>query len=151
MWGSSLEFREARLLCGINFVFMLFSHLAIQKFAQMISACGAVFFNWLNCQLRQTFNKRKSTFSDSKIYSAYTVYHSWVLRMETRVTVNLLLSSAAFAYENQTTEVKPCRCPNAHLLFGSVFIICIFWVIIYCIYLNKCRLRISAPFEMWKI
>ena len=55
---------------------MLFSHVAIQKFAQMISACGAVFFNYLNCQLRQAFNKRKSTFLDSKIYSAYTVYHS---------------------------------------------------------------------------
>ena len=151
MWGSSLEFWEARLLHRINFVFMLFSHLAIQKFTQMISACGVVSFNCLNCQLQQTFNKHKSTLSDSKIYSAYTVYHSWVLRMETRVTVDLLLSSTAFAYENQTTVVKPCRCPNTHLLFGRVFIVCSFWVIIYCMYLNKCCLWISAPFEVWKI
>ena len=99
------KFWEGRFLCGINSVFLLYSPAAIQKFARMISACSAVFFNCLNCQLRQAFNKHKSIFLASKIYPAYTVYHSWVLRIETRVTFNLLLSCTVFAYEDQTTGV----------------------------------------------
>ena len=99
------EFWEARFLLGINFVFLLHIHAAIQKFAQMISDCSVAFFNCLNCLLRQAFNKRKSIFLVSKIYPAYTVYFSWVSRIEARVTVNLLLSSTLFTYENQITGV----------------------------------------------
>ena len=102
---SGFEFWEARFLLGINFVFLLHIHAAIQKFAQMISDCSVAFFNCLNCLLRQAFNKRKSIFLVSKIYPAYTVYFSWVSRIKTRVTVNLLLSSTLFTYENQTTGV----------------------------------------------
>ena len=102
---SGFEFWEARFLLGINFVFLLHIHAAIQKFVQMISDCSVAFFNCLNCLLRQAFNKRKSIFLVSKIYPAYTVYFSWVSRIETRVTVNLLLSSTLFTYENQTTGV----------------------------------------------
>ena len=102
---SGFEFWEARFLLGINFAFLLHIHTAIQKFAQMISDCSVVFFNCLNCLFPQAFNKRKSIFLVSKIYPAYTVYFSWVSRIETRVTVNLLLSSTVFTYENQTTGV----------------------------------------------
>ena len=102
---SGFEFWEARFLLGINFVFLLHIHAAIQKFAQMIRDCSVAFFNCLNCLLRQAFNKRKSIFLVSKIYPAYTVYFSWVSRIETWVTVNLLLSSTLFTYENQTTGV----------------------------------------------
>ena len=51
----------------------LYNHVAVQKFAPLIS-CGVVYCNCLNCQLRQPFSKYKSIFSVSKIYPACTVY-----------------------------------------------------------------------------
>lgn len=52
----------------------LCNHVAVQKFAPLISGCRAVYCNCLNCQLRQPFSKCKSIFSVSKIYPACTVY-----------------------------------------------------------------------------
>ena len=61
---------------------MSHSHVAIQKFAPMISACNAVFCNCLNCQLWQAFNKHKSIFLVSKIYPAYTVYVAFACHVQ---------------------------------------------------------------------
>ena len=67
---------------------MSHSHVAIQKFAPMISACGAVFCNCLNCQLRPAFNKHKSIFLISKIYPAYTVYVAFACHVQRFLQMN---------------------------------------------------------------
>ena len=61
---------------------MLYSHVAIQKSAQMISVCGAAFCNRLNCQLLQAFNKLKSIFSISKIYVCFKKLHFHIIYQE---------------------------------------------------------------------
>ena len=61
---------------------MLYSHVAIQKSAQMISVCGAAFCNRLNCQLWQAFNKRKLIFSISKIYVCFKKLHFHIIYQE---------------------------------------------------------------------
>ena len=67
---------------------MSHSHVAIQKFAPMISACSAVFCNCLNCQLRQAFNKHKSISLVSKIYPAYTVYAAFACNVQRFLYMN---------------------------------------------------------------
>ena len=89
MLGSSLEFQVSTFEKQGFHLKLLFSerrmshsHVAIQKFAPMISACNAVFCNCLNCQLWQAFNKHKSIFLVSKIYPAYTVYVAFACHVQ---------------------------------------------------------------------
>ena len=47
---------------------MLYSQVAVQKFALMISACGAVFWGFVTVwQLRQAFNERNFSFEEANL------------------------------------------------------------------------------------
>ena len=47
---------------------MLYSQVAVQKFALMISACGAVFWGFVTVwQLRQAFNERNFSFKEANL------------------------------------------------------------------------------------
>ena len=66
MLGSSLECRWSRIQeARFSERTMLYSHVPVQIFTSSISACGAVFCNWI-VGVRQAFNKCKSIFSFSK-------------------------------------------------------------------------------------
>ena len=149
MWGVSLEFREARLLCGINFVFMLFSHVRnSHRWSVLAVRCSLTVwiasFGKLSISVNQHF------------WIWRFILHIQCITLESRGWRREWLLTYFWAVLHLHMRIKPQRSNlvgvPTHICFLEVyFIICGFWVIIYCIYLNKCRLRISAPFEMWKI
>ena len=54
--GSSLEFRSSRIQeAKFSERTILYSHVAAQIFALLISACSAEFFNCLNCRGSASF------------------------------------------------------------------------------------------------
>ena len=120
---SGFEFWEARFLLGINFVFLLHIHAAIQKFAQMISDCSVAFFNiivWIAC-----FGKLLISLNQYFWFRRFILHIQYIF-LESRESRREWLSTYFWAVlylhmRIKPQESSPCRCPNTSAFWKRIY------------------------------